>query len=127
MSQEITIQAGGLTFIIEYRNFGEDRGPAIRVYADIEKQPIQMLRFDCFENDPHYHYDPEGKNEMHHLSYDVTSDTVAWSLEQIRTRSKEMLQTAGYLETANSIDTKAISNSIGAMATAISSLTPAEA
>ena len=127
MSQEISIQAGGLNFIVEYRNFGKDRGPAIRVYADIENQAMQVLRFDCFEEDPHYHYDPDGKNEMHHLSLEDIPDTVAWSLEQIRSRTVEMLRTAGYNEKADQIDPEEIANSIGSMATAISSLTPAEA
>ncbi len=127
MTKEISIDSGGLTFKIEYRNFGKDHGPAIRVYADIENEPIQVLRFDCFDNDPHYHYDPEGKNEMHHLSQEDTPDTVAWSLDQIRTQITEMLRTAGYHETAEHIDPVEIANSIDAMATAISSLTPAKA
>ena len=124
MAHEISIQAGGLNFIIEYRNFGKDRGPAIRVYADIKNQTTQVLRFDCFENDPHYHYDPDGKNEMHHLSLIDTPDTVAWSLEQIRSRTVEMLQKAGYNEKADQINSEEIANSINAMAHAISSLTP---
>ena len=55
--------------------------------ASVGDEEVQLLRFDCFDNDPHYHYDPDGKNDMHHLSRDEVPDPLGWSLEQFVTVS----------------------------------------
>lgn len=101
-----TIESGGLEFVIENRIAGKDGGPAVRVFGKVEGESVQVLRFDCFQNDPHYHYAPTGKNEMHHLK--KGDDNVGWSVEQIRTRIDEMIRTAGYTALADSIDVEAI-------------------
>jgi hypothetical protein len=46
--------AGGVVFDVEYRVFGGDRGPAVRVFGEVDGRNVQLLRFDCFEKDPHY-------------------------------------------------------------------------
>ena len=61
------LEIGGVVLAIEYRNFGDDRGPAVRVFGDIDGERTQLLRFDCFDDDPHYHYAPTGVNRMFHL------------------------------------------------------------
>jgi hypothetical protein len=64
-AREIT--AGGVCLKIDYRQSGGDRGPSVRVYADVDGRPAQLLRFDCFEQDPHYHYAPEGEDDLRKL------------------------------------------------------------
>ena len=99
-------KVGKLSFAVENRTFGKDGGPALRVFGDVDGEPVQVLRFDCFRQDPHYHYDPSGKNEMHHL--DKNDDNVGWSMTQVRTKLDEMIRTAGYDDLADSVDMDAV-------------------
>jgi len=108
MAQDVTLDVGGLEFRIEYRNFGGDRGPAIRVFGGTEGGPKQVLRFDCFDNDPHYHYDPDGMNGFHHLDREVVPDVFAWTVAQLRLNLKQMVKTAGYPALAETLDEGAI-------------------
>ena len=91
MSEEKTIDAGGLSFKVDYRHFGDDRGPSIRVMASVGDEEVQVLRFDCFDNDPHYHYDPTGSNRMFHLDPLTMGDAVAFTLDQLATNTRAMV------------------------------------
>ena len=124
MSEEVTIEAGGLKIRVEYRNFGGDRGPAMRVFGETERGPVQVLRFDCFDTDPHYHYDPDGMNGFHHLDRTVVPDVVAWSVAQLRLNIQEMVKTAGYADLAERLDEKAIAECADQVHAAILELTP---
>ena len=119
MSEEATIEAGGLEFQVEYRRFGGDRGPAVRVFGDTDRGPVQVLRFDCFEDGPHYHYDPDGMNGLHVLDRAVVPDVVAWALVQLRRNIRAMVMTAGYPDLAESLDQAAVSAKVGEIEDAI--------
>ena len=99
---EVVVNAGAIRFEVEYRRFGGDRGAAIRVHGDVNGADVQLLRFDCFEKDPHYHYDPDGKNQVLHL--DPESDTETWSADHIERNLKIMVRLAGYPDVADKID-----------------------
>jgi len=104
----VHLEAGGLRFTLEYRTFGGDRGPAIRVWGEAGGRPVQALRFDCFERDPHYHYDPDGKNFQLHLNPATVPDPLAWSLGELELNLRTMLRTAGYPELAERVDVDAV-------------------
>jgi hypothetical protein len=116
MSQEpgspATIEAGGLRLVVEYRRFGGDRGPAIRVFGEVDGKPVQALRFDCFENDPHYHYDPEGRNFQLHLNPETVPDPLAWSLGELGLNLRSMLRAAGCQELAQRVDPSAVAEAL---------------
>jgi hypothetical protein len=120
---EVTISAGGLEFRIEYRNFGGDRGPAVRVFGNVDGEDKQILRFDCFDQTPHYHYDPTGMDAYHHMDRAVTPDVVAYSLAQMRDNTKAMVKAAGYPELASAVDGDAVATSIGQIRAAIDKAT----
>ncbi|MDA1193341.1 MAG: hypothetical protein O3A46_16825 [Candidatus Poribacteria bacterium] len=107
--QAVEFEASNLRFTIEYRSFGTDRGAAIRVWGKRDDHDYQLLRFDCFDNDPHYHYDPSGFDGQHHHDRAVVPDVVAWSLAMIRDNCKIMVKTAGYPDIAEQIDQRAVS------------------
>jgi len=125
MPEPKSITAGGLTFKIEYRLFGADRGPAIRVFADVDGEAVQALRFDCFLDDPHYHYAPTGTNEMHHLDKEEVPCPVGWSLEQINTRVKEMVEHAGFADAAAAVNQEAVSAAMDDIKAALKEVLPA--
>jgi hypothetical protein len=106
------IAAGGLRFLVDYRRFGGDQGPSVRVYGDVDGRPVQLLRFDCFDNDPHYHYDPEGEDDHRKLDPQEIPDPVAWTLAQLAGNLVSMIRTAGYDQVADQLDAAAVSDAV---------------
>ena len=105
---EKVFEVGGVELRVDDRNFGSDGGPSVRVYGEADGKDIQLLRFDCFRKDPHYHYDPSGKNDQRHLDKERVPDSIAWTIEQLRQNLVEMIQTAGYGSVAENVDQAAV-------------------
>jgi hypothetical protein len=99
--------------------FGEDpdgsegraqgAGKAGRVGGEGSAQ-LEYLRFDCFNEDPHYHYISwkQRSNEMLHLDPVADGDPLLWALERIRTRLPQMLERAGARELAARVDPRLV-------------------
>lgn len=85
------INAEELMFRVEYRHFGGDEGPAIQVFALRDGRNQELLRFDCFRLNPHYHLDPSGTDEVTPMVGKAKDDPVNWTLEQLRTNLPGML------------------------------------
>ncbi|MCP4904322.1 MAG: hypothetical protein GY910_05010 [bacterium] len=85
-----------------------DRGVALHVFGEpaLGEPEAEFLRFDCFEEGPHYHYVSyaEQMNDMVHLDPHAHGDPLRWALECIRTRLPQMLERAGAAELATRID-----------------------
>jgi len=120
----IPLPAGPLTFVIEPRQLTDAlAGAALRaqgVAATGGEPPLGLddfgatlhvhgtddglehLRFDCFENEPHYHYvrHAEGGNLVCRIDQHAEGDPIAWTLDRLRTRLPEMLEFAGVPELA---------------------------
>jgi hypothetical protein len=131
-SQTEYFEAGAITFGVEYRLLTaaiaaiavveqadgsdaappelDDRGVSIHVFAEQQGERRELLRFDCFEEDPHYHYvcwDPRS-NEMLHLDPVADGDPLAWALDRLRTRLSPMLVRAGAAEVASRVDERSL-------------------
>ena len=88
----------------------DDRGVSLHVYTnDGNGASSERLRFDCFDEDPHYHYVDwdAGTNDIVQLDTVASGDSLAWALECIRTRLTQMLGRAGVEDTA-SVDSTAL-------------------
>jgi hypothetical protein len=89
-----------------------DRGVSLHVFGEPRpgEAPTEFLRFDCFDEDPHYHYvSYERKtNEMVHLEPAAMGDPLDWALERIRTRLPQMLARAGGEALAARVDVAAV-------------------
>ena len=105
---EKVFDVGGVELHVDQRNFGSDGGPSVRVYGEADGENIQMLRFDCFRKDPHYHYDPSGKNDQRSLDKTSVPDSVAWTIKQLGHNLVEMIHTAGYASVAEQVDQAAV-------------------
>ena len=101
---EKVFDVGGVELHVDNRDIGADGGPSVRVYGEVDGENIQLLRFDCFRKDPHYHYDPSGKNDQRHLDKASVPDSVAWTIEQLGQNLVEMIHTAGYAGVAEAVD-----------------------
>jgi cystathionine beta-lyase len=74
---------------VEHRDQGRDGGPTLRVWAGER----ELLRFDCFVREPHYHFDPDGRDEI--LSLDPLADNIAWTIGELRRDWVSYLEKAG--------------------------------
>lgn len=115
------LEAGGLRIGIEYRVLDDivtararlhleqasgsdtgqlteldDRGVSLHVYTACDEGWRENLRFDCFEEDPHYHYVSwsERRNEVLYVDPVADGDPLAWALDRIRQRLPAMLRRA---------------------------------
>ena len=50
------IEVGQLSLAVEYRFVGEEQGPSVHVFGPVDGTQEEILRFDCFDRIPHYHY-----------------------------------------------------------------------
>lgn len=107
-----TFEAGNVWLTAQYRHFGGDEGFDIRVYSRVGESPRQILRFDCFKYQPHYHYDPLGRDERVELAgYDM-ADAILWTLKQLQFHLPEMLTQAGYPEIADGLQQEVLQQAI---------------
>ena len=67
---------------------GGDWGATFRVFGKDGDKKVELLRFDCFKNIPHYHYSPGGKNETHNLDKTKTTSPLVWVMDHLRTYSE---------------------------------------
>ena len=90
------IEAGDLLFAVEYRHVGSEEGPSIHVFGEIDGTQEEILRFDCFNKAPHYHYGFSYIDQPA-IPIDTTAvgDPLEWVCGRIQKRLPEMLTKAG--------------------------------
>ncbi len=102
------IDAGAVSFAIQYRDnrdaANSDQGVSIQVVCDKDGQEVEILRFDCFDQSPHYHYGPQNKNERIFIDKTTAGNPLGWTLKQLRTRLPQMVERAGYEDIASNLD-----------------------
>lgn len=102
---EPVIEAGNIRFGLEMRTVGADGGPAIHVLGDVAGQEIELLAFDCFCVNPHYHDGPRYKNERIFIDATVVPDSLEWTLDLFQNgKLPVMLERAGYPTIAAALD-----------------------
>jgi hypothetical protein len=115
-----TIACGPIGFALQYRNLDggaphrqgaggiggadADQGVCIQVVGNVAGQETELLRFDCFDNHPHYHYGPANKNVRIMLDSTVAGNPIGWTMAQLRSKLPAMLARAGYEALALQID-----------------------
>ena len=96
--------AGAVTFALQYRALMPDQGVSLQVVGDVDGQTTELLRFDCFDQRPHYHYAPSAKNERYDMDKTTAGNPVGWTLKQLRAHLPTMLKHAGYEQVAQRLD-----------------------
>jgi hypothetical protein len=105
-------EAGAVTFALQYRALMPDQGVSVQVVGDVAGNETELLRFDCFDQRPHYHYAPDGKNERHDMDKTTAGNAVGWMLNQLRGRLPEMLKHAGFEDVANRLDCSLVTSKL---------------
>ena len=93
-----------------------DGGLAVHVLADVGGskgksyvEETEVLAFDCFWNNAHYHYGPRNKNHRTNWDMTVIDDPLEWTFEQIENRKLgAMIERAGYPGIAADLDLEQI-------------------
>ena len=98
-----TIKAGQIDFMIENRFAGQERdgGPSMQVLADVEGTRVQVLRFDMFRIQPHYHYAPTGMNTRYDLDPLTVEDGIGWVIGLLNKKLPALAAKAGYEKVAD--------------------------
>ena len=91
-----TIEAGGLHFFFENRATSSDGGPSLQVRAQVEGKTVQLLRFDMFYKQPHYHYAPNGTNIRYDVDPLTLDDGIGWAIGLLRAKLPQLLVKAEY-------------------------------
>lgn len=89
----------------------DDRGVSLHVFGSgANGARVEHLRFDCFDEDPHYHYVDwdDANNDIVQIDTVADGDSLAWALDRIRTRLPQMLERAGAGELAGRVDGSAL-------------------
>jgi len=81
----------GLELAVELRALGGDSGSTLRVAS--QGGDPEWLRFDCFDRNPHWHIDPNGRDEVQPL--DERGDVVGVVLDRLRSEASRLLERAG--------------------------------
>ncbi len=106
-------EAGNIRFGLEMRRQRNgDGGLALHVLADIGGskgksyiEETELLAFDCFWKDAHYHYGPRNKNHRKNFDWTIVDDPLAWTFEQLEAgRLPAMITRAGYPGIAADLD-----------------------
>ena len=125
--QGLTIGVGGLCFNVRYSHTRTgDRGPSLRIYGDVEGKQVQLLRFDCFDNQPHFHYDPEGKNNQLRMDKANVTDPIEWSMDYLRGNVASLVRIAGYNALAEQLDEEVLATALPTVEKALRDSIPAE-
>jgi hypothetical protein len=82
-----------------------DRGVSIHVCAADDGH--EYLRFDAFDDEPHYHYVAPSGDSNRVVAFDTVAggDMLPWVLERLRTRLADMLLAAGGEAVAKAVAT----------------------
>jgi hypothetical protein len=81
-----------------------DQGVVLQVVGLVDGSERELLRFECFDNHPHYHYDPEHTNVRVMLDPTVTGNPLRWAISQLRWKLPAMLERAGHEGIAHQLD-----------------------
>jgi len=110
-------EAGNIRFGLEMRRLmNGDGGLAVHVLADVGGskgktyiEETELLAFDCFWQNPHYHYGPRNKNHRTNWDLTIIDDPLEWTFEQFENRKlSAMIERAGYPGIATDLDPEQI-------------------
>ena len=124
LSCTTTVEAGAVSLGVEYRSLDEST-PVVMVEADgststktseVTDSGVSLhvfdtatgderLRFDAFDDDPHYHYlNPGTLNRLVVFDRAANGDMIDWAMAAIRYRLRDMLVLAEAGELADQVD-----------------------
>ena len=109
----VTIDAGPVEFAMSYRDeIMDDQGLCVQVYSEIDGKDTEVLRFDCFDQAPHYHYGPENHNIRLHLDKTTAGNPFGWTMGNLRDNLSDMVRRSGYEDLASDLEASPLSTEL---------------
>ena len=109
---DVIVGEGNIKFGMDYRDLLSDQGLCIHALGEVDGEEVELLRFDCFDHQPHYHYGPEKRNVRLMIDKTTEGDSLDWTLTQINQQLPAMVKRAGYEELAGQIDMGALKDTL---------------
>jgi hypothetical protein len=103
-TEPVCVGEGIIKFSLQYQDIVNDQGVSVEVIGGTEGSEVSMLRYYCYDHDPHYFYGPESKGDRKNIDKITDGDPVEWMIGQLENRFKGLAVRAGYPEIANTID-----------------------
>ena len=89
-------QNGRFRFRVAFRNVEGDQGLAVHVYGPTaDSADEEVMRFDCFEKEPHYHLAWSYRNDP--FVRIESTDPFGWALAKLRDHIEDLLREASSL------------------------------
>lgn len=89
------LEVGDLSFAVEYRHVGGEQGPSVHVFGPVDGVDEEILRFDCFDQTPHYHYGFSYIDQpMVPIDTAAAGDPLEWVCGRIEHRLPALLEKA---------------------------------
>ena len=108
----VVFNGGAVDITLEYRELMPDQGLCVQVFGKAEGQDTEILRFDCFDQMPHYHYGPANHNIRLNMDKTTVGNPFGWTLDNLRTKLPAMIQRAGYDDLAAAVEANPVAESV---------------
>lgn len=100
-----TIQGGPFQFRFRFRTSDRDRGPTLEVYGLQAESWQEVLKFDCFENGPHWHrVRPDASQDVIQLEPLGMDAIIDFASAQLGANLGSLLAEQGFAELAIAAD-----------------------
>ena len=108
-----TIDGGSVEFAMSYRQeIMDDQGLCLQVYAKVDGDDTEILRFDCFDQAPHYHYGPENHNIRLFMDKTTCGTPFGWTMDNLKNNLSTMVERSGYEDLAAQLKAHPVSASV---------------
>jgi len=108
--EKTVINAGVVDIALGYRaEIMDDQGLCVEVRGEVAGEDTEILRFDCFDQKPHYHYGPKNHNIRLYMDKTTAGNPVGWTMNNLRNNLPAMVRKAGYEDLAAKLEAKPIS------------------
>ena len=108
----VVFNGGAVDITLEYRELMPDQGLCVQVFGQAEGQDTEILRFDCFDQMPHYHYGPANHNIRLNMDKTTVGNPFGWTLDNLRNKLPAMIQRAGYADLAAAVEANPVDESV---------------
>ena len=107
----VIFNAGPVDITLEYRALMPDQGLCVQVFGKVDDNDVEILRFDCFDQLPHYHYGPANNNIRLNMDKTTVGTPFGWTMGHLRTKLPEMIRRSGYDALADAVAVNPVSES----------------
>ena len=95
--------------------------------ADATDQEIELIAFDWFRLNPHYHYGRRNKNERIFMDTTLVDDPWEWVLVEFEEEKlSAMIERAGYPTVAAALDANLVATKVAELQTTIKTMAKAD-